>query len=31
MKKLGESSHCFYVGNFLNHTFKDFELKVEVS
>src|SRR5437879_1069447 len=26
----GERSHCFYVGNFQNHTFKDFELKVDV-
>jgi hypothetical protein len=26
----GERSHCFYVGDFQNHTFKDFELKVDV-
>jgi hypothetical protein len=26
----GERSHCFYVGNFQNHTFKDYELKVDV-
>ena len=26
----GPRSHCFYVGNFHNHTFKDFELKVDV-
>jgi 3-keto-disaccharide hydrolase len=26
----GQRSHCFYVGNFMNHNFKDFELKVDV-
>jgi Domain of Unknown Function (DUF1080) len=26
----GPRSHCFYVGNFHDHTFKDFELKVDV-
>lgn len=26
----GHRSHCFYVGDFHNHTFKDFELKVDV-
>jgi hypothetical protein len=26
----GPRSHCFYVGGFHNHTFKDFELKVDV-
>ena len=26
----GDRSHCFYVGSFQNHTFKDFELKVDV-
>ncbi len=26
----GKRSHCFYVGDFHNHTFKDFELKVDV-
>lgn len=26
----GPRSHCFYVGDFHNHTFKDFELKVDV-
>jgi hypothetical protein len=26
----GPRSHCFYVGDFQNHTFKDFELKVDV-
>jgi 3-keto-disaccharide hydrolase len=26
----GERSHCFYVGNFQNHAFKDYELKVDV-
>ena len=26
----GARSHCFYLGNFHNHTFKDFELKVDV-
>jgi Domain of Unknown Function (DUF1080). len=26
----GPRSHCFYVGDFKNHTFKDFELKVDV-
>jgi len=26
----GNRSHCFYVGDFMNHTFKDFELKVDV-
>jgi Domain of Unknown Function (DUF1080) len=26
----GPRSHCFYVGEFHNHTFKDFELKVDV-
>jgi hypothetical protein len=26
----GARSHCFYVGDFHNHTFKDFELKVDV-
>src|ERR1700737_3395602 len=26
----GVRSHCFYVGDFLNHSFKDFELKVDV-
>jgi hypothetical protein len=26
----GRRSHCFYVGNFQNHTFRDFELKVDV-
>jgi hypothetical protein len=26
----GPHSHCFYVGDFHNHTFKDFELKVDV-
>ena len=26
----GPRSHCFYVGNFHNHSFKNFELKVDV-
>jgi hypothetical protein len=26
----GPRSHCFYVGDFHNHTFKDFELMVDV-
>lgn len=26
----GPRSHCFYVGDFHNHTFKDFELRVDV-
>src|SRR3954467_8871631 len=26
----GSRSHCFYVGDFHNHSFKDFELKVDV-
>ena len=26
----GQRSHCFYVGDFHNHVFKDFELKVDV-
>lgn len=26
----GQRSHCFYVGHFHGHTFKDFELKVDV-
>jgi hypothetical protein len=26
----GTRSHCFYVGDFQNHTFKDFELKVDI-
>jgi len=26
----GPRSHCFYVGDFHGHTFKDFELKVDV-
>jgi hypothetical protein len=26
----GPRSHCFYVGDFHNHTFRDFELKVDV-
>jgi hypothetical protein len=26
----GTRSHCFYVGDFHNHSFKDFELKVDV-
>jgi len=26
----GPRSHCFYVGDFANHTFKDFELKVDI-
>jgi len=26
----GPRSHCFYVGDYQNHTFKDFELKVDV-
>lgn len=26
----GQRSHCFYVGDFHNHTFKNFELKVDV-
>jgi hypothetical protein len=26
----GPRSHCFYVGDFANHSFKDFELKVDV-
>ncbi|MCU1260221.1 MAG: hypothetical protein JWO80_3106 [Bryobacterales bacterium] len=26
----GQRSHCFYVGDFHDHTFKDFELKVDV-
>jgi hypothetical protein len=26
----GQRSHCFYVGDFHNHQFKDFELKVDV-
>ena len=26
----GPRSHCFYVGSFHGHTFKDFELKVDV-
>ena len=26
----GPRSHCFYVGTFQNHTFKDYELKVDV-
>jgi hypothetical protein len=26
----GKRSHCFYVGDFNNHIFKDFELKVDV-
>ena len=26
----GERSHCFYVGSFQNHTFKNYELKVDV-
>jgi hypothetical protein len=26
----GVRSHCFYVGDFHNHSFKDFELKVDI-
>src|SRR4030088_859273 len=26
----GERSHCFYVGSFQNHIFKNYELKVDV-
>ena len=26
----GPRSHCFYVGDFHHHTFKDFELKVDI-
>lgn len=26
----GPRSHCFYVGDFHNHVFKDFELKVDI-
>ena len=26
----GPRSHCFYVGDFHNHAFKDFELKVDI-
>jgi hypothetical protein len=26
----GPRSHCFYIGNFHNHAFKDFELKVDI-
>jgi hypothetical protein len=26
----GPRSHCFYVGDFQDHTFKDFELKVDI-
>ena len=26
----GPRSHCFYVGDFHNHNFKDFELKVDI-
>ena len=26
----GKRSHCFYLGEFHNHSFKDFELKVDV-
>ncbi len=26
----GQRSHCFYMGDFRNHKFKDFELKVDV-
>ena len=26
----GQRSHCFYTGNFHQHMFKDFELKVDV-
>ncbi len=26
----GPRSHCFYVGDFNNHSFKDFELKVDI-
>jgi hypothetical protein len=26
----GSRSHCFYVGDFHNHSFKDFELKVDI-
>ena len=26
----GPRSHCFYVGDFHDHTFKDFELKVDI-
>ena len=26
----GDRSHCFYVGSFQNHNFKDYELKVDV-
>jgi hypothetical protein len=26
----GQRSHCFYIGNFHQHTFQDFELKVDV-
>lgn len=26
----GPRSHCFYVGDFHNHSFKDFELKVDI-
>jgi hypothetical protein len=26
----GERSHCFYVGDFMNHTFKDYELMVDI-
>ena len=27
----GARSHCFYVGDFHNHSFKDFELKADIS
>jgi Domain of Unknown Function (DUF1080) len=26
----GPRSHCFYVGDFMNHTFRDFELAVDI-
>jgi hypothetical protein len=26
----GERSHCFYVGDFMNHTFKNYELMVDI-
>lgn len=26
----GERSHCFYVGDFMNHNFKDYELMVDI-
>jgi hypothetical protein len=26
----GPRSHCFYVGDFMNHTFRNFELKVDI-